>query len=176
MEQTNRTVGETTETGAPLDPGVYAITNTETGRVLIGSTMNLMAVGNNLKLARSHGITGVLDPRLLADWARFGADAFYVPGAGPPGAGRGLCRTGSADGTDTVTDHVAEKLAEEIAVLVPPAAVCGEARNRYEAHRQEADARCSPCATLSRRPEYLPGYRWRRKRSGSVRKSRVRRT
>ena len=75
MEETNRTVGETTEGGAPLDPGVYAITNTETGRVLIGSTMNLMAVGNNLKLARSHGITGLLDPRLLPDWARFGADA-----------------------------------------------------------------------------------------------------
>jgi hypothetical protein len=76
VEQTNRTGAERTETGAPLDPGVYAITNTETGRVLIGSTMNLMAVGNSLKLARSHGITGVLDPRLLADWARFGADAF----------------------------------------------------------------------------------------------------
>jgi hypothetical protein len=61
---------------APADAGVYRIVNRETGRYLIGSTTNLAGFRNRFEFARSNDSPGALEPRLRADIARFGFDAF----------------------------------------------------------------------------------------------------
>lgn len=56
------------------EPGIYAIRNTATGRVYIGSTLNLTArlIGHRCALRRGDHI----NRRLTEDWLRYGESAF----------------------------------------------------------------------------------------------------
>ena len=60
----------------PPDAGVYRITNTATGRVLLGSSANLQSVKNKLDFAKSTNLPGAMDQRLRKDIATYGIDAF----------------------------------------------------------------------------------------------------
>jgi hypothetical protein len=60
------------------EAGVYRIVNRRTGRVLIGSSMNLASVASKLSFARAVGGTGGLDHRLHKDIAEFGIEAFEL--------------------------------------------------------------------------------------------------
>ena len=56
--------------------GVYQIVNGRTGRVLMGSTLNLGSVRSKLEFARATRTNGGLDHRLNSDMREFGIDAF----------------------------------------------------------------------------------------------------
>lgn len=56
--------------------GVYTITNTLSGRYVIGYTANLESVRNRFQFAVTSGST--VDPRLRADWLAQGAGAFLL--------------------------------------------------------------------------------------------------
>lgn len=58
------------------DAGVYALRNTATGRVLLGSSTDLGAVRNRLAFGQATNSTGVLDRRLVADARTYGLDVF----------------------------------------------------------------------------------------------------
>ncbi len=60
------------------EAGVYALRNTRTGRVLLGSSPNLAALRNRFEFARSTASLGALDQRLRGDAAHFGIDAFEL--------------------------------------------------------------------------------------------------
>lgn len=59
----------------PPAAGVYAITNTQRKRTLLGASANLPSVENKLAFARSTGLPGALDVRLRKDLAADGLDA-----------------------------------------------------------------------------------------------------
>ena len=56
--------------------GVYTITNTVTGRYLIGYAANLAGMRNRFQFAQTTG--SAVDPRLRADWQALGAQAFRL--------------------------------------------------------------------------------------------------
>ena len=56
--------------------GVYTITNSVTGRYLLDHAVDLASVRNRFQFAQSVG--SAVDPRLRADWATFGAQAFTL--------------------------------------------------------------------------------------------------
>ena len=56
--------------------GVYTVTNTATGRYLIGHALNLASVRNRFDFARSTG--SPFDYKLREDWSRLGADSFRL--------------------------------------------------------------------------------------------------
>ncbi len=71
--------------------GVYRVRNKANGKVLLGSSPNLNAVWNKLRMQLSTS-SFLLHPELQRDWAEFGPDAFAfevleeleVPAAAPP--------------------------------------------------------------------------------------------
>jgi hypothetical protein len=63
------------------EAGVYRVMNTENGKVLVGSALNLASVRNKVEFARSTNSAsglGALSHRLLADARQFGLDAFTL--------------------------------------------------------------------------------------------------
>lgn len=63
------------------DAGVFRVTNTVTGRVLLGSSLNLNSVRSKLEFARSTsspGALSALDHRLANDVRQYGLDAFEL--------------------------------------------------------------------------------------------------
>lgn len=61
------------ETNHPA--GVFELRNNESGKVLLGSSPNLPALFNRMRMQLDTG-TYVRHPQLQADWKRLGADAF----------------------------------------------------------------------------------------------------
>lgn len=59
-----------------LRGGVYTITNTVSGKYLIGHAADLASLRNRFQFAVTTG--SAVDPRLRADWARLGAAAFTL--------------------------------------------------------------------------------------------------
>jgi len=55
--------------------GIYRITNEATGRVLIGSAVNLAAARNRFDFAVKHRSMGALDQRLKRDAAEHGIES-----------------------------------------------------------------------------------------------------
>ena len=55
--------------------GVYCVRNTVNGKVLVGSSLNLPAIFNRLRLQLDGG-SYPMYPDLVDDWKTFGADAF----------------------------------------------------------------------------------------------------
>ena len=55
--------------------GVYQLRNTSTGRILVGSSKNLPAISNRLRMQLDGG-TYVLHPELQRDWKALGGDTF----------------------------------------------------------------------------------------------------
>jgi hypothetical protein len=60
------------------EAGVYALRNNQTGKVLIGSTLNLASMRNKLAFARSTNSPGALDLRLRHEIEIYGVDAFEL--------------------------------------------------------------------------------------------------
>ncbi|HVX28946.1 MAG TPA: GIY-YIG nuclease family protein [Nitrolancea sp.] len=60
------------------EAGVYALRNTRTGKVLIGSALNLASMRSKLEFARSTNSPGALDLRLRADIEAYGIAAFEL--------------------------------------------------------------------------------------------------
>lgn len=60
----------------PTEAGVYQVRNTTSGRLLLGTSMNLPAMRNRVAFARSTGSASALDPRLKADATLHGVSAF----------------------------------------------------------------------------------------------------
>jgi hypothetical protein len=60
----------------PPAAGVYRIVNERTGKVLLGSAMNLASVRGKLEFARATNTPGALDHRLSKDVREYGLDAF----------------------------------------------------------------------------------------------------
>ena len=56
--------------------GVYLIRNTQSGKYLIGHAVDLASVRNRFQFAVATG--SAVDPRVRADWAAFGAQAFTL--------------------------------------------------------------------------------------------------
>ncbi len=56
--------------------GVYTITNTMNGKYVVGHTANLDGIRNRFQFAVTTG--SAVDPRMRADWAQFGAQAFRL--------------------------------------------------------------------------------------------------
>lgn len=59
-----------------LRGGVYSITNTRSGKYLIGHAANLASVRNHFQFAVSTG--SAMHPKLREDWGELGADAFRL--------------------------------------------------------------------------------------------------
>ena len=60
------------------EAGVYALRNSQTGKVLIGSALNLASMRNKLAFARSTNSPGALDLRLRHEIETYGVDAFEL--------------------------------------------------------------------------------------------------
>ena len=63
------------------EAGIYRVVNTATGRVLLGSALNLASVKSKVEFARSTnspGALGALDHRLASDVRQYGLDAFSL--------------------------------------------------------------------------------------------------
>lgn len=61
---------------ARQEAGVYRLVNTASGRVLVGSALNLASVSNKLQFARTSNT--VIDYRLKDDIAQYGAGVFEM--------------------------------------------------------------------------------------------------
>ena len=59
-----------------LAGGVYLIRNSRNGRYLIGHAIDLASMRNRFQFAATTG--SAVDPRVRADWAAFGAQAFTL--------------------------------------------------------------------------------------------------
>ncbi len=57
-----------------LNGGVYTITNTVTGKYLIGYAADLKSMQNRFQFAATTG--SAVHPKLQADWDKYGAQAF----------------------------------------------------------------------------------------------------
>ena len=55
--------------------GVYRLRNTVNGKVLVGSSVNLPAIFNRLRMTLDAG-TDLMHPELQRDWKELGADSF----------------------------------------------------------------------------------------------------
>jgi len=60
------------------EAGVYRLTNTETGKVFLGSTLNLGSMRGKLDFGRATGSVTVLDRKLHADARQYGIEAFAL--------------------------------------------------------------------------------------------------
>jgi hypothetical protein len=60
----------------PKQAGIFLITNTANGKVLLGSSTNLHGPLNKHRFLLSHGMHP--NGALQADWRQFGADAFRL--------------------------------------------------------------------------------------------------
>lgn len=60
----------------PPVAGVYRLTNTVTGRMLLEVSTNLPSVENKLAFAKSTGLAGGMDRRIRKDEVEFGTGAF----------------------------------------------------------------------------------------------------
>lgn len=58
------------------EAGVYALRNTKSGRVFIGSSADLRSVRNRFDFAQATGTPSALDVRLAADAREVGVSAF----------------------------------------------------------------------------------------------------
>ncbi len=56
--------------------GVYRITNIRTGKYLLGHAADIASIRNRFEFALSTG--SAVDPRLRADWDRYGPTAFSL--------------------------------------------------------------------------------------------------
>lgn len=59
-----------------LNGGVYTITNTLTGKYLIGHAANIQSVRNRFQFAVTSG--SAIHPKMQKDWAQNGAQAFVL--------------------------------------------------------------------------------------------------
>ncbi|HEX3247516.1 MAG TPA: GIY-YIG nuclease family protein [Chloroflexota bacterium] len=84
------------------EAGVFRIVNTRTGRVLVGSTLNLASLESKMRFARSTGSTSALHFRLKADGLKFGVWAFELE---------------VLEVLETKTDSTGEQLRCDLAVL-----------------------------------------------------------
>ncbi len=55
--------------------GIYRVTNRESGKILIGSSVNLPATRNKLAMQLDNG-SYLMVPELQSDWKRLGREAF----------------------------------------------------------------------------------------------------
>ncbi len=60
------------------EAGVYRVVNTQTGKSLLGSSLNLESVRSKMEFARKTGSSGVLGYQLKSDIERLGIDAFEL--------------------------------------------------------------------------------------------------
>ena len=60
----------------PPEAGVYQLVNTRTGKVFLGSAVNLPSVRSKLEFSRRTGTVSALDRKLRADLTEYGASAF----------------------------------------------------------------------------------------------------
>jgi len=60
------------------EAGVYILRNSQNGKVLLGSTLNLASMRSKLEFARSTNSPGALDHRLRSDILRFGVEVFSL--------------------------------------------------------------------------------------------------
>ena len=60
----------------PAEAGVYALRNTATGQAFVAATTDLRSARNRLDFAKSTGMSGALDRRLLPEIRRHGLDVF----------------------------------------------------------------------------------------------------
>ena len=60
------------------EAGIYRIVNTQTSRVLLGSSVNLESMRNKMAFARSTNSPGALDYRLRKDIKEYGLDSFRL--------------------------------------------------------------------------------------------------
>ncbi len=62
----------------PREAAVYALRNTVTGRLFIGSTVDLASLRNRLEFGQATNSTGVLDRRLVVDAKAHGVASFSL--------------------------------------------------------------------------------------------------
>ena len=60
----------------PPEAGVYQLVNTVTGKVFLGSAVNLPSVRSKLEFSQRTGTVSALDRKLRADLTEYGAAAF----------------------------------------------------------------------------------------------------
>jgi hypothetical protein len=60
------------------EAGIYRFVNEQTGRMLLGSSMNLPSMQNKLAFAKSTGSAGTLDYRMRQDITAHGIDSFRL--------------------------------------------------------------------------------------------------
>jgi hypothetical protein len=60
------------------EAGVYILRNSQNGKLLLGSTLNLASMRSKLEFARSTNSPGALDHRLRKDIEAFGVEAFTL--------------------------------------------------------------------------------------------------
>ena len=60
----------------PPEAGIYQLVNTRTGRIFLGSAVNLPSVCSKLEFSQRTGTVSALDRKLWADLTEYGADAF----------------------------------------------------------------------------------------------------
>jgi hypothetical protein len=78
MDQKSRRalVDEYKRTGP--EAGVYRLTNSQTGKAFLGSTLNLGSMRGKLDFGRATGSVTVLDRKLHEDARRYGIEAFTL--------------------------------------------------------------------------------------------------
>jgi len=72
-----RELRETYDQRTP-DAGIYALRNTATGRVFVGSSTDLRSIRNRFEFAQTTSSIGALDMRVAADARTYGVDAFEL--------------------------------------------------------------------------------------------------
>ena len=60
------------------EAGVYRVVNRQTGKALLGSSLNLDSVRSKMEFARQTGSSGVLGYQLKRDIERFGIENFEL--------------------------------------------------------------------------------------------------
>ena len=60
------------------EAGVYRLVNTQTGKALLGSTLNLGSMRSKLEFSRATGTLSALDRKIRADVEKYGVDAFSL--------------------------------------------------------------------------------------------------
>jgi hypothetical protein len=60
----------------PPEAGVYQLVNTRTGKLFLGSAVNLPSMRSKLEFSQRTGTVSALDRKLRADLSEYGAAAF----------------------------------------------------------------------------------------------------
>ncbi len=60
------------------EAGIYRIVNGQTGKALLGSSLNLDSVRSKMEFARSTNSPGVLGYKLKSDLLKYGGEAFTL--------------------------------------------------------------------------------------------------